>query len=212
MKIAVLGAGGIGGYVGGRLAQAGHEVSLIARGAHLEALQANGLRIETPKGDTRLADVKAVAHASEIGPVDLVLFTVKMADVAKAATTLPPLIGPDTLVLTLQNGIDSGDIVAGHVGAERVAAGIIYLAAYITAPGVITHPGGVHLLRADAKDGHATMARLFADSDGVEDLTIEGEADARQMLWGKFVDLVAFSGITCLTRSPIGRVYRHADA
>ncbi|MEM9270101.1 MAG: 2-dehydropantoate 2-reductase, partial [Pseudomonadota bacterium] len=212
MKIAVLGAGGIGGYVGGRLAQAGHEVTLIARGAHLETLRSSGLRIETPNSEAHLTTINAAAHADEVGPVDLVLFTVKMADVAQAATTLPALMGPDTLVLTLQNGIDSGDMVAAHVGAERIVAGIIYLAAYIKEPGVITHPGGVHLLRADAMNGHPTMAQLFADSDGLEDLTIEGEQDARQMLWGKFVDLAAFSGITCLTRSPIGRVRRHPEA
>ncbi|MGI1663253.1 ketopantoate reductase family protein [Palleronia sp. KMU-117] len=207
MKIAVMGAGGIGGYVGGRLAEAGAEVTLIARGAHLDALRRNGLTIETPQGTVRLPEVRAVGAPAEVGPVDLVLFTVKLADAEGAAGALAPLLGPQTRILTLQNGIDSKAILERQVGAGRVAEGIIYLAAYIREPGVIWHPGGVHLARADASPGDPVMAALFALNDRLTDLDILPDADARQMVWGKFVNLAAFAGVTSIARSPIGRVY-----
>lgn len=208
MKIAVMGAGGIGGYVGGRLAEAGAEVTLIARGAHLDALRRNGLTIETPQGSVRLPGVRAVGHPDEVGEVDLVLFTVKLADAEGAAAALAPMLGPRTRVLTLQNGIDSKAILERHVGAGRVAEGIIYLAAYIREPGVIWHPGGVHLTRADASPGDPVLEELFALSERLIDLDILPDADARQMVWGKFVNLAAFAGVTSIARSPIGRVYQ----
>jgi 2-dehydropantoate 2-reductase len=207
MKIAVMGAGGIGGYVGGRLAQAGADVTLIARGAHLDALRRNGLVIETPAGTVHLPDVRAVGDPVEVGELDLVLFTVKLADAEGAAASLAPMLGPKTRVLTLQNGIDSKAIIERHVGPGRVAEGIIYLAAYIREPGVIWHPGGVHLARAEASPGDSMMAALFAMNDRLVDLDILPDDNARQMVWGKFVNLAAFAGVTSIARSPIGRVY-----
>lgn len=207
MKIAVMGAGGIGGYVGGRLAEAGADVTLIARGAHLDALRRNGLVIETPGGTVHMPGVSASGDPAEVGEVDLVLFTVKLADAEGAAASLAPMLGPHTRVLTLQNGIDSKAIIERHTGPGRVAEGIIYLAAYIRAPGVIWHPGGVHLSRADASPGDPVMADLFAMNDDLVDLDILPDEDARQMVWGKFVNLSAFAGVTSIARSPIGRVY-----
>ena len=207
MKIAVMGAGGIGGYVGGRLAEAGADVTLIARGAHLEVLRKTGLVIETPGGKVRLPDIRAGGSPAEVGEVDLVLFTVKLADAEDAAMALLPMLGSHTRVLTLQNGIDSKAIIERHTGPDRVAEGIIYLAAYIRAPGDIWHPGGVHLTRADASPDDPVMTELFSMNDRLTDLDILPDKNARQMVWGKFVNLAAFAGVTSVARSPIGRVY-----
>lgn len=209
MRIAVMGAGAIGGYVGGRLAEAGADVTFIARGAHLEALQTNGLMIESPEGDLHLPKVRATSDPALAGPVDLVLFTVKLADAEAAADAILPLMGVATRVLTLQNGIDSKAILERHLGPGRVAAGIIYLSARIARPGVIAHPGGPHLIMTDALDGDPVMAELLALGDALGGLDLQPHAAPDAMLWGKFVDLVALSGATCLARSPIGRVRAH---
>jgi 2-dehydropantoate 2-reductase len=135
MRIAVMGTGGIGGYLGGRLAAAGEDVAFVARGAHLEALRRDGLRLESPFGDLHLPRVPATADPVEIGPVDLVLFTVKLYDSETAAASLAPLIGPHTRVLTLQNGIDSLDILARFVPSEQLVGGAIYVTASHTTGG-----------------------------------------------------------------------------
>ena len=127
MKIAIFGSGGVGGYFGGRLAAAGEDVTFLARGAHLTAMQQDGLHITSPHGDVHLPKVQATDRPQAIGPVDVVLFTVKLYDVDAAAATLAPLIGPDTVVITLQNGVDAMDMVAKHVGADHVAGGAAYI-------------------------------------------------------------------------------------
>jgi len=211
VHVAVMGAGGIGGYVGGRLAEAGAELTFVARGAHLEALRTKGLTVESPEGRIHLPKIRAIDDPASAGPVDLVLFTVKLSDAEAAAAAITPLLGEATRVLTVQNGIDSKAILERHVGPGRVAAGIIYLAARIEKPGVVRHSGGPHLIMADGMDGDPAMAELFALSDGLIGLDIEPHPEPDAMLWGKFVDLVAFSGVTCLARSPIGRVRAHPE-
>jgi 2-dehydropantoate 2-reductase len=163
--------------------------------------------IETPAGTVHLPDVRAVGAPADVGEVDLVLFTVKLADAEGAAASLAPMLGPRTRILTLQNGIDSKAIIERQVGPGRVAEGIIYLAAYIREPGVIWHPGGVHLTRADASPDDPVMTELFSMNDRLTDLDILPDKNARQMVWGKFVNLAAFAGATSIARSPIGRVY-----
>src|SRR5262245_31558673 len=116
MRIAVVGAGGVGGYFGGRLAEGGADVAFIARGAHLDAMRAQGLRIRSPKGDVHLPRVTATDDPASIGPVDVVMFTVKLYDAAAATSLLPPLVGPETIVLPFQNGVDGVDIVRRAVG------------------------------------------------------------------------------------------------
>ena len=209
MKIAVMGAGGIGGYVGARFAEAGAEVSLVARGAHLEALRANGLRLESPYGDAHLTSIRATDDPAEIGVVDVVLFAVKMAHVDAAAARLGPLIGPDTRVVTFQNGIDVKDLLAKHVPEAQIAAGIIYLATHIKAPGVIFSPGGIHKTVIDALEGDATMARFFDMAKDVIGLDISPTDEIRRVLWDKFITLTAFSAVTCIARQPVGAVYAH---
>src|SRR5574339_1280390 len=139
MKIAVFGSGGVGGYFGGRLAASGEDVTFVARGAHLKAMQDSGLHIASPNGDLHLTKVKATDRPEAIGPVDVVLFTVKMYDVDASAATLSPLIGPDTVVITLQNGVEAMDMVAAHVGAHHVAGGAAYIVVVIDSPGHLRH-------------------------------------------------------------------------
>ena len=138
MRIAIFGTGAVGGYFGGRLAAAGEDVTFIARGAHLAALQEQGLRITSPKGNIAIP-VKATNDSASIGPVDVVLLTVKLYDVDAAIPSLAPLIGPDTVVITLQNGVEAVDMVGKHVGADHVAGGVAYIVAVVDEPGHIRH-------------------------------------------------------------------------
>ena len=211
MRIAVLGAGGIGGYVGGRLAEAGLDVGFLARGRHLDAIRQNGLRIRSPHGDVQLADAFATDDPGEIGPVDLVLFTVKLSDADAAARSLGPLIGTNTRIVTLQNGIDSKSIIGRHVEAERIAAGIIYLAAYITAPGEISNPGGVHKLVIDDLGGDKVMTDFFDACARSIAIDATPTDEPEKTVWGKFIALVAFSGVTAISRLPIGAVYESPE-
>ena len=134
MRIAMMGSGGIGGVVGARLAEAGEDVAFIARGAHLEAMQRDGLKVTSPLGDVHLERVTAVEEPAEIGPVDLVIFAVKMWDTETAAARLAPLIAPHTRVVTFQNGIDSVEALRRYVPGDHVVGGVIYIGAAITAP------------------------------------------------------------------------------
>jgi 2-dehydropantoate 2-reductase len=204
MRIAIVGAGGVGGYFGARLQAAGADIAFLARGAHLAALQSRGLRIESPKGDLELPHVKATAHPSAIGVVDVVLLTVKMYDLEAAARTLAPLIGPGTVVVTLQNGVEAADIVTEHVGRDHVAGGVAYIAAVISKPGVIRHT--------------SLDALIFGELDGVRSVRLANlEAACLRAgfgarvsdnievdLWAKFSRLSVFSGMTAVTRCPIG--------
>ena len=211
MKIAVMGSGGIGGYVGGRLAEAGEDVHFIARGRHLEALKARGLKIESPLGDAALPDIHATNDPAGIGPVDLVLFAVKLADTDAAAVALAPLVGPQTRIVTLQNGIDSADMIAKHVPRQQIAAGIIFIAVHIREPGVIAHPGGMHRMTVDAMDGDATMAGFFAACDRAVGIEAIPTDEPERTVWRKFIALAGFSGVTAITRLPIGATYANPD-
>ncbi len=212
MKIAVVGAGGIGGYVGGRLAQAGERVHLVARGRHLDALRRSGLRIECPLGDVTLPGIAATEDPAEIGPVDVVVFTVKLSGTDAAARMLAPLIGEHTRIVTLQNGIDSKAMIALHVDEDRIAAGCTYLSAHVRDPGVIHAPGGAHGLIVDELSGDATIAAFVRACRAATGLEAKSTADVEHVLWEKFVTLVAFSGVTCLTRRPIGVVFEHPES
>ena len=141
MRIAVMGTGGVGGYFGGRLAAAGEDVSFIARGAHLAAIQKHGLRITSALGDATIAPAEASDDPAAIGPVDIVIFTVKLYDTEAAAEAIRPLIGPETGVVTFQNGITGADVLADRLGAEHVMGGVAKIAAVIAEPGVIRHTG-----------------------------------------------------------------------
>jgi 2-dehydropantoate 2-reductase len=211
MRVAVIGAGGVGGYFGARLAAAGASVAFVARGTHLAAIRAGGLRLESPKGDLHLREVVATDAPSSIGSVDVVLLTVKMYDLDTASAMLAPLIGPDTVVVTLQNGVEAVDIVARHVGAAHVAGGVAYVAAVIAAPGVIRHTALDALIFGEV-DGRPST-RLAA----LEVMCRRAGFNARlsdQILvdvWAKFARLSVFSAMTAVTRSPMGAIRADPD-
>jgi 2-dehydropantoate 2-reductase len=211
MRIAVMGAGGIGGYVGARLAEAGESVSFIARGAHLDALRRNGLRLECPLGDATIAAANATDDPAALGPVDLVLVTVKLGATDAAARSLAPLIGQDTRIVTLQNGINARDMIARHVEAGRIAAGCTYLSARIREPGVIHSPGGPHRIVVDCLAADPVIAAFVSSCHRAIGLEAVATDDIEHTLWEKFVTLVAFSGSTCLARSSIGAVLANPE-
>jgi 2-dehydropantoate 2-reductase len=204
MRIATIGAGGVGGYFGARLASTGSDVSFIARGAHLDAIRTRGLRVESPKGNLHLTDVEAASDPAEIGVVDAVLLTVKMYDLDTAAATLSPLIGADTVVVTLENGVEAVDIVSRHVGRDHVAGGVAYVGAVISEPGVIRHTALEALIFGEL-DGRRSD-RLAALEAACQRAGVAARVsdDIRVDLWSKFVRLSVFSGMTAVTRSPLG--------
>ena len=205
MRIAVMAAGAVGGYFGGRLAEAGHEVVFFARGAHLDAIRKDGLRVESVHGDFHIKDATATDTADGVAPVDVVLFAVKLWDSEKAALALKPLIGAQTRVITLQNGIDSVERIEPVVGKGHVVPGMAQIASVISAPGVIAHTSKFHLMRFNHSDGHAdpTLSGLVAAGKAAG-LDVALSDDIDRDLWTKFVCLVGLSSITATTRLPIG--------
>jgi 2-dehydropantoate 2-reductase len=204
VRIAIIGAGGVGGYFGGRLQAAGSDVAFVARGAHLAALRERGLRVESPKGDFHLARVEATDKPASVGVVDAVLLTVKMYDLESAASMLAPLVGRDTVVVTLQNGVEAIDIVAGHVEREHVAGGVAYIAAVIAEPGVIRHTSLDSLIfgELDRRRSERLVALEQACLRAGFGARISDDIDID--LWSKFSRLSVFSGMTAVTRSTMG--------
>ena len=204
MRIAIVGSGGVGGYFGGRLAAAGADVTFLARGAHLEAMRARGLRIESPNGHVHLPHVKAESDPALVGPADIVFFSVKLYDTAGALALLPPLIGPDTVVIGFQNGVETVGMLTRAVGLSHTAGGVSYVSAVIAEPGVIRHTAMDHLIFG-ALDG-SRSPRLEALLEACRPAGFQAtlSADITVDIWTKFVRICVFSGMTTVTRSPIG--------
>jgi 2-dehydropantoate 2-reductase len=204
MKIAVIGAGAVGGYYGARLAQAGHDVTLIARGANLEAIRANGFRVRSAAGEL-VAQVRAESDPSLVGPADLVLFAVKTYSNRDAFPLVPPLVGPGTAVLSLQNGVDSADEISAVVGREPVLAGTTYIAATLVEPGVVEYVGTVRRIVFGEAYGERTVTERVSrirEALAGADIQAEAAADSRVPVWEKFVFLAP---IAALTAFPSGR-------
>ena len=204
MRIAIVGAGGVGGYFGARLIAAGEDVTFVARGAHLAALQSTGLRLESPKGNLHLHPVRATGDVRVVGEADVVLLTVKMYDLESAAATLAPMVGAGTVVVTLQNGVEAVDIVSRHVGREHVAGGVAYVAAVIAEPGLIRHTSLDALIfgELDGRRSDRLVALEAACQRAGFNARISEHIDVD--LWSKFSRLSVFSGMTAVTRSPMG--------
>ena len=211
MRVAIMGSGGVGAYVGGRLQAAGEQVAFIARGAHLGALRDRGLRIDHPRQPLLLPDVQATDVPADIGPVDLVIFAVKLWDTDEAARQMTPLIGDTTRVLTLQNGIDSVGLLSRHVDPSRVRGGVIYVSAVIDRPGVIRSPGGLHQIVADAAQGDPVMAALAAAGQRSDGLGVALSDAVRRVTWEKFVALTSLSAATAMLRSSMGAILAHPE-
>ena len=213
MKIAVMGSGGVGGYFGGRLAHAGCDVAFIARGAHLAALRERGLEIRSALGDIALPRVRASDDPRTLGPVDLVLFSVKLWDSETAARALAPLLGPHTGIVSLQNGVQKDDLLRRVCGEPAVMGGVAYIGARIAHPGVIEHTGTLQRLVFGEYDGlRSARAEALLEACRRAGIDAELSGDIRREIWEKFVFLVGLSATTATMRVPIGRVRGHPQA
>jgi 2-dehydropantoate 2-reductase len=212
MRIAVVGAGGVGGGYGAALAKAGADVTFIARGAHLAAMKAAGLKVLSPRGDTHLVPTQATDNPADIGKVDFVLFCVKLWDIESAGERVRPLIGPDTAIITLQNGIDAHERLIPILGDRAVMPGVAHISASITAPGVITQVGAFmrmvfgELDGKRSKRGEAFLA--LCQKAGIEGTFSE---NVLTDLWMKFILLVSNAGMMSLARQPIGNLRDDPD-
>lgn len=207
MKIAVFGTGGVGGYFGARLAKAGADVHFIARGRHLEAIRRNGLKVESALGDLTLKPAQATDDPASVGPVDLAIVAVKLYDTDDAADAMRPLVGPNTTVMSLQNGVTANDTLERAFGRERLIGGSCSIAAVIGAPGVVRHTGTMASMAFGEWDGRRTPrveALLNTCRKAGIDATLSDDIEA--VIWSKFVFLSAFSGICCTMRLPIGPI------
>ena len=214
MRIAVIGAGGVGGYFGGRLAASGApdlDLTFIARGAHLEAMRARGLEIRSPKGDVHVPRVAATDNPAAVGPVDVIMFTVKLYDVDAALQLLPPLIGPDTVVLPFQNGVDAVEMLERAVGRRHTGGGTCYVSAAITEPGVITHTAMDHLMFGELDGSRSPRLERFLDACRRTNFQSTLSASIHVDIWTKFTRLSVLSGLTTVTRSPLGVVVQDPD-
>jgi 2-dehydropantoate 2-reductase len=205
MRILVMGTGGVGGYYGGVLANAGHDVTFVARGAQLEALQARGLEVRTQGRTIRVQPARAVGVPTDAGDVDLALFTVKTYDTETAARALAPAVGPRTNVLTLQNGIDSVDILSRIIGAERILAGVTLVASGVVEPGVIQENGfSRKIVFGEPSGGTSERVQSLERTLREAGLDVEASTNARQAIWDKFVLLAPHASISALAQTPIG--------
>src|SRR5258708_15122349 len=161
MRIAIVGAGGVGGYFGARLAESGADVTFIARGAHLDAMRSRGLHVRSPKGDLHLPRVNATADPHEVGPVDIVFFAVNLYYTDAALALLPPLLGANTAVIPFQNGVDGVGNVERAVGRKHTAGGVSYVSAVIETPGVIKHTAVDHLIFRELDGEHSHRLQLL---------------------------------------------------
>lgn len=206
MRIAVIGAGGVGGYFGGRLAAAGSDVTFVARGAHLAAMQTDGLRIVSPLGDATVP-VKAVDDVAKIEAVDLVIVAVKLWDTQSVARTLAPLAEKGAAVVSLQNGVTKDDILRANVAPSAVMGGVCYIAARIAEPGVIEHTGAMQRIVFGEFDGsRSPRAQAFLKACEAAKIDVELSTNIARVTWEKFVFLVGLSGATSFFRMPVGEI------
>lgn len=207
MRIAVLGVGGVGGYLAGRLAAGGSEVALIARGAHAAAMRQDGLRVVSPLGDLHLRTVAVHECPEEAGPADIVLVAVKMYDLDAAAAAVRPLVGEHTAVVPFQNGVEAMAILERALGRGPVCGGVAYIAAVIERPGVIRHNGPMARFLFGAPEGrHASRLEALAAACRAAGVEAVHAPAIEVEIWRKFIFLAPFAGITCLARAPIGQV------
>lgn len=205
MRIAVIGAGGVGGAFGAALANAGADVTFVARGAHLQAMRQNGLRVEGGRGETIVKPAQATDDPATIGPVDFVLFCVKLWDVETAGAAIKPLIGPATAVIPLQNGINSADRLIPILGAQSVMGGVAQISATIAEPGVIRQVGTfMRLVFGELAGGKRARGEAFLNLCQKAGFDATHSDQILTDLWMKFILLASNAAITAATRTPIG--------
>jgi 2-dehydropantoate 2-reductase len=206
MKICIYGSGGVGGYFGGRLTQAGLDVTFIARGEHLAAMVSDGLRVRSLNGDFTVNPVRATDRPETVGTMDVVLCCVKSWQVAEAAAGIHPMLGPDTVVIPLQNGVEAHTVLSRSLGAERILPGLCKLITLVERPGHIHHAGADPYLAFGEPDGRLSgradrVAREFNRAHG---MTVHLSRHIVAQLWKKFMLIAPWSGMGAVTRSPIG--------
>ena len=208
MKIVMMGSGGVGGFFGALLAKAGFDVGFVARGAHLAAMRSGGLKIERPgKDDLNVEKIRASDDPASLGPADIVIISVKLWDTEQAAEAIRPLVGPRTAVLSLQNGVARDDILRRAFGEAAVMGGVAYVAAVISAPGVIRQTGAMQRIVFGEYDGRESeRARFLRDALQKSGVTAELTGDVRRAIWEKYAFLVAMSGATAVIRASIGPI------
>lgn len=212
MRIAVIGAGGVGGAFGAALAKAGADVTFVARGAHLAAMQKNGLRVEGGRGDTLISPCQATDDPASIGPVDIVMFCVKLWDVESAGERIKPLIGPDTAVITFQNGIDAPERLVPILGAGAVMGGVAQISATIAEPGVIRQTGTfMRLVFGELGGGKSARGEAFLALCKAAGFDASHSSAILTEIWMKFIILATNSAFTAATRTPIGKLREDAD-
>ena len=212
MRIAIMGAGAVGGYYGGRLAQAGNDVAMITRGEHLRAIRASGLALNGPAGDSIVSGVQATDDAAQVAPVDVVLFCVKLHDTENAARAIAPLLVKGGVCITLQNGVDAHERIGAIVGNDRVMGGLAFVSALIEKPGSIHYKSKAPTIKFGETDGRISeRATRFRDACVAAGIPAEVVADIRAALWHKFVGLAVNASLTSLVRQPAGVCYHDPD-
>ncbi|MCB1509744.1 MAG: 2-dehydropantoate 2-reductase [Hyphomicrobiaceae bacterium] len=212
MRIAIMGTGGMGGYFGARLAAVGNDVTFIARGAHLAAIKADGLRLIGPRGDTHIKPAQATDDPDSVGPVDCVLFCVKLYDAETGAAAIRPMLRPDTMVISTLNGVDGPDRIAAVIGPGHVLGGAAYAAAHIEQPGVVSYRSDMSKLAFGELDGsRSPRAIAFQEACTGTGFVADLSSDIRATLWEKFVLLATNAALTAVTRKPAAVVYGDPD-
>jgi 2-dehydropantoate 2-reductase len=204
-RIAVVGAGAVGGYFGARLAAAGHDVAFVARGSHLESMRRSGLTVKSIAGDLHIRSLFASSPA-EVGPADLVLFCVKSYDTEEAARGLAPMMAEDTIVLSLQNGVDNPSKIAGLWGANRTLAGVVYIGARMTAPGTVEHVAAGRITLGAIAGGMSAAAQTVQALFSKARVPCTVSAEIGKVMWGKLVWNAPFCALSCLTRATVAQI------
>lgn len=205
MRIAVVGAGGVGGYFGARLAAGGHEVTFVARGRHLEAIRQRGLLVRSPLGELKVPAISVVATIAELEPADVVLVAVKLWDTENVAAQLRDVVDEDTRVISLQNGVRKDSVLRRHLPAENVWGGVCYISAVIEEPGVVSHHGAMQkVVFGPYNNADTQRAGDFLDACVSSGIEAELSSDIERVIWEKLVFLVGLSATTTAVRQPIG--------
>jgi 2-dehydropantoate 2-reductase len=212
MRVAAMAAGGVGGYYGAKLAAAGHDVFFIARGAHREAIEKDGLKVESINGDLHIAKANVTDDPAKVGPVDVVLFAVKLWDTEKAAELVRPMLGPNTRVITMQNGVDSYERIAPIVGKDRAIPAVTYVVTVIDRPGVIKQDSKFQSIICGTPDRRADAPlEAFVAAAKAAKIDITLSDDIQRDRWHKFIFLSATSGATAVTRQTMGPILADPD-
>lgn len=206
MRIAIMGAGAVGGYFGARLAAASNDVAFIARGLHLAAMRREGLNLESPQGNLQIRDALFTNDPTQIGVVDLVLFCVKSYDTEEAAAKLAPLIGHRTIIVSLQNGVDNADKIAQRWGNEKTLAGVVYLGSQLLQPGKLKHSSGGRIVFGELDGKLHETTRVVERVLSSAQISCEVNAEIRSVQWRKLLWNAPFCAISCLTHANVKEI------